>query len=341
MDLRIKNQVKKISAVWLILLAAGSAAFGVLPTAYVWAAESNYILLEPLPNIVAAGTNETNLNTYLPGIFKTGIIVAAILAVLVLAYAGIQYMTTDSIPLKGSARQRITDAVLGLLLALGAYMFLFTINPKLVDVLFNLPYLTGLDSAPLINPLTSLEQSLTAQANTKIEQLRILESVNPAYREYAALVDKERAGNPPLSEDELKRLNELKNSPLIMQTEVTRVTTSVQQAAASAYINIRESLCIDDEGKLKPMGCAVDLPGVKTTLTSFQGQLANYGTKLDTILNPDDSRDPEEVAISKAIALKGGTDTAARIAGIITCLENARARGVAYAYAYEGCINGT
>ena len=44
----------------------------------------------------------------------------------------IQYMTTDAISGKEEGKERITKALLGLLLAVGAWLILSTINPDLL-----------------------------------------------------------------------------------------------------------------------------------------------------------------------------------------------------------------
>lgn len=73
------------------------------------------------------------LISYLSAIFRLGVGFAIALSVLMFAIGGIQYMTSDAIPVKESARSRINNAVLGLLLALLSYVILLTINPALVS----------------------------------------------------------------------------------------------------------------------------------------------------------------------------------------------------------------
>ena len=46
---------------------------------------------------------------------------------------GLKYMTSDAISSKKAGADQIRNAVYGLLLALGAYMILYTINPRLVS----------------------------------------------------------------------------------------------------------------------------------------------------------------------------------------------------------------
>lgn len=51
--------------------------------------------------------------------------------------AGIQYMTSDFISSKEEAKNSITNVIFGLLLALGAWLILNTINPDLLNVCLN------------------------------------------------------------------------------------------------------------------------------------------------------------------------------------------------------------
>lgn len=62
------------------------------------------------------------------------IAVAGVLAVVMLVVGGVQYMTTDALAGKTNARETITKALLGLILALGSYLILRTINPNLLNI---------------------------------------------------------------------------------------------------------------------------------------------------------------------------------------------------------------
>ena len=75
---------------------------------------------------------ENALGKYLNVIIKLAIGLAAVLAVVLIVMGGIQYMTTELVSGKEDGKRRITNAVLGLLVALGAWLILFTINPDLL-----------------------------------------------------------------------------------------------------------------------------------------------------------------------------------------------------------------
>ncbi|MFA6077879.1 MAG: pilin [Candidatus Paceibacterota bacterium] len=113
------------------------------------ASAQEYTLLEPgvYNDQFAVINSETSFSDYLNLIFKIGIGIAAGLAVIQIVIGGIQYMASES-PFKiGDAKSKIEGAILGLILALGIYIFLYTINPDLVSLNLNIaktaPSMTG------------------------------------------------------------------------------------------------------------------------------------------------------------------------------------------------------
>src|SRR3989344_4644405 len=84
-----------------------------------------YVPLVPLPGVELNGGN--NLSGYLSALFRIGIGVAAVLAVLMIMIGGFQYMGSDSVTSKSEGRERITGAILGLMLLLFSVVLLQTI----------------------------------------------------------------------------------------------------------------------------------------------------------------------------------------------------------------------
>ncbi len=76
--------------------------------------------------------SEGDFTSYLNGLVKILIGVAASLAVIFITIGGVQYITTDSLTGKESGKETINNALLGLLLALASWLILYTINPDLV-----------------------------------------------------------------------------------------------------------------------------------------------------------------------------------------------------------------
>lgn len=69
--------------------------------------------------------------------FKIALSIGAILAVLRLAWAGYQYMSTDAWGEKSHAKEILGDVVIGLLMLLSIYLVLYQINPQILSMKFN------------------------------------------------------------------------------------------------------------------------------------------------------------------------------------------------------------
>ena len=87
-----------------------------------------------LPGLSKAG----NLTTqqYIEVLYTLAITIAAILAVLKLIWAGVQYMLSEVVTSKQKAKQDIQGALLGLVIILVAVTLLNTINPNLTNLNF-------------------------------------------------------------------------------------------------------------------------------------------------------------------------------------------------------------
>lgn len=77
---------------------------------------------------------DQNLAQFFNTLFKTAIVIGAMLAVLRLGYAGFLYMTTDLPGMKGNAKGIIGQAVTGLLLLLAVWLILNQINPDILNL---------------------------------------------------------------------------------------------------------------------------------------------------------------------------------------------------------------
>ena len=105
---------------------------GIIPSSEESSDSGGYILLEP--SIIGQSSDTpTTPSEYLYGIFWFMIGAAGVLAVLVFAIGGIQFMTSGVISQKKDAQEKMTAAIFGLLLALGAWLILNTINPDFVN----------------------------------------------------------------------------------------------------------------------------------------------------------------------------------------------------------------
>jgi len=86
-----------------------------------------------VPNVVAPRTTKAFLPSYVHYIFNLAIIISGLVAFASLVYGGFRYLTSAGSPVAISdAKAQITAGLLGLVLLLGSYLLLTTINPQLV-----------------------------------------------------------------------------------------------------------------------------------------------------------------------------------------------------------------
>lgn len=127
-----------------VLVSLTLFVFGVFgavtPLVHAQPAPGNYIPLAPLPNTTTA-SGETNFNTYVVGMFALLIGVATVLAVIMIVIGGIEYISSAAVGGKSDGKEKITQALYGLLLAASCWLILYTVNPDLLkfDVLNSIP----------------------------------------------------------------------------------------------------------------------------------------------------------------------------------------------------------
>lgn len=112
-----------IFAVLFFSAMAGNLAFA-----------EGYTALAPIPGIAVNGKYSTDLGVFLNSIYNWGIGIVGILAFAQLTISGIQYMVSGAVDQKSAAKGRIVDALVGVGLALSAYLILNIINPNLLKL---------------------------------------------------------------------------------------------------------------------------------------------------------------------------------------------------------------
>lgn len=95
-----------------------------------------YQLLEKIPGF--ASTDGSDLPKYVKAIYNIALIVVVLSAVLMLSIGGFLYLTSaGNTSAMGTAKGVIFDALIGLVIALAAWLILNVINPDLVSVTLN------------------------------------------------------------------------------------------------------------------------------------------------------------------------------------------------------------
>lgn len=107
-------------------------AFFLLPF-FVFAANTTYVPMENIPGAESQMTGD--FYTYISGIYKFGIWAVGIAAFFMIIFGGFMYITSaGNNASMEKAKGVITDALVGLLLAMLSYLLLYIINPDLVRI---------------------------------------------------------------------------------------------------------------------------------------------------------------------------------------------------------------
>jgi hypothetical protein len=91
-----------------------------------------YVPIVGVPGLEQAGG--LTAQQYVEALYKLSIAIGAMLAVIQIIFAGVQYMFTDVITSKSDAISRIWGALWGLVILLGAVLILQTVNPDLLNL---------------------------------------------------------------------------------------------------------------------------------------------------------------------------------------------------------------
>lgn len=94
---------------------------------------AGYEIEVSLPDGPQAG-DEVSLTSYIDYLYKSLLAIVGLAAFGALVFGGFQYMLSDSITSKEEAKKWIWGALGGLLLALSAFLILYTINPELTEI---------------------------------------------------------------------------------------------------------------------------------------------------------------------------------------------------------------
>lgn len=196
----------------------------------------DYTLIEPLPCIADTGNNcspgetikKISLNTYIDYVFKFSIALAAFLAVVMIIFGGFQYMTSEVPGIKSDGKDKIKNAIFGLIMILASYLILQTIDPRLVEVTTEI--------APIAiktEPINLFANQLANELDyLSLESVREVENIKNANKEKQDRIDSLQARlddheADPLTEAELVELEKLK-------VDVKKGVVRISQLGASA-----------------------------------------------------------------------------------------------------------
>ena len=125
--IKVKNKLKTISLLLVSFI-----------TPLTMFADKKYVPLSPsLPGVESTGYTygtEHGMSNFINNLFGISVGVAAVLAVIMLAIGGFQYMTSESVFKTSGAKERITNAIVGLIIVLASILIMYTINPDIVNL---------------------------------------------------------------------------------------------------------------------------------------------------------------------------------------------------------------
>ena len=124
---------------------------------------TGFVPLAPIPGLTDVGSNITSstLAGFLNNLYLYLIGAAATLAVIMIIWGGLEISTQDSISKQGAGRQKIQQAILGLVLVLSPVLVFSIINPSILNLSLALP---ALDTKTSRTPSSSVKGP-TACAN--------------------------------------------------------------------------------------------------------------------------------------------------------------------------------
>lgn len=140
----------------------------------------------PLVGIPFVDTSkDLTLGDYVNGLYLAAISIAAFLAVVKIIFAGVQYMLSEVVTDKAQAKKSIYGAIIGLLIVLGAFLILNTINPNLTNLTnldgptlqteggnTNVKFVDGKSGGPITGPEDCADNETFGLSNTNAGVVR-------------------------------------------------------------------------------------------------------------------------------------------------------------------------
>lgn len=122
-----------------MVFVAGAAFFGLASHALA----EGFVPLAPITGLTDPGTVsmvlDGNFATFVNSFYKFLIGIAAIIALIEIIWGGIEISTKDSVSKNSQGKERITQAILGLILILSPVMVFSIINPSILNLSLSIP----------------------------------------------------------------------------------------------------------------------------------------------------------------------------------------------------------
>lgn len=124
--------------------ATGGPSAGVSGRSQTSNTDSGFVALAPIPGLTDIQPTQEGLAGFFNNLYKYLIGFAAMLAIIMIIWGGIEYSWQDIPGAKSNGKERILQAILGLILVLSPVLVFSIINPSILNLSINL---TKLDTA--------------------------------------------------------------------------------------------------------------------------------------------------------------------------------------------------
>lgn len=114
---------------------------------------SGFVALAPIPGLTDIQYAPNGLAAFFNNLYKFAIGIAATLAVVEIIWGGLNISTQDSVSKKEEGKERIQNAIFGLVLVLSPVLVFSLINPNILNLSLNLPKIDL--TTPTVQPITS------------------------------------------------------------------------------------------------------------------------------------------------------------------------------------------
>ena len=198
------------------------------------AVSTDYVPLTTVPGVFKAG-ERTNPVVIVKNLYGFAIGIGGVIAVVMIIYAGFEYMYKESITGKSDAKGRITNAFLGLAVILGSYILLRTINPALVNFDVNLPSGSGRVAHLAISQ--SLRDQAAAETQVALKKSSELRAEVAALEKEAAELQEELGATRDNSDENFARLTEVKKQIQLKKLEEIGLRTGADIATVTTSID--------------------------------------------------------------------------------------------------------
>lgn len=129
-DATISNRVKKMMLMLFVFLSLGLAP-------HVFA--QGFVPLAAIPGLTDIQPDAGGLASFFNNLYKYLIGLAAVLAIIEIIWGGLEISTKDSVSKQSDGKERITQAIFGLVLVLSPVLVFSIINPSILNLSLNLP----------------------------------------------------------------------------------------------------------------------------------------------------------------------------------------------------------